>query len=205
MRVAIIGAGISGVSAGRMLKEKGISCVLYEKKSRPGGLVQCDRVSGNLFHKVGGHVFNAKDKQVADWFWSHFDRDREFLKAERNAKILLNGRIIGYPLENYLYMLDEKDVGNVIRELLVLHADGYKDPYSYPHFEGFLKGNFGETLYNLYFSPYNRKIWQTDLTSVPMAWLEGKLPMPDLSKILLNNILRSGEREMVHSTFYYPK
>lgn len=205
MKIAIIGAGISGVSAGRILKEKGIESVLYEKSGRPGGLVQCDWVKGNLFHKVGGHVFNAKDKEVSDWFWSHFDRENEFIKAERNAKILLNGKLIGYPLENHLYTLPPEEVATIVNDLLSLQKNGYKDPYSYPHFSAFLKGNFGDTLYEIYFKPYNQKIWQTDLTTVPMNWLEGKLPMPDFNKIFLNNITRAGEKEMVHSTFYYPK
>lgn len=205
MKIAIIGAGISGVSAARMMKENGIDAVLFERNARPGGLVQCDWIEGNLFHKVGGHVFNAKDKQVSDWFWSHFDRDKEFIKADRNAKILLNHKLIGYPLENHLYALPPKDVENIVNDLLTLGKKGHQDPYTYPNFSAFLKGNFGDTLYNLYFKPYNQKLWQTDLADVPMHWLEGKLPMPDFNKIFLNNITRSGEKEMVHSTFYYPK
>ncbi|MDH5379454.1 MAG: NAD(P)-binding protein [Cyclobacteriaceae bacterium] len=204
-RIAVIGAGISGVSAGRMLTEKGHEVVIYEKEEKPGGLIRCDRIDGNLFHKVGGHVFNAKNKEVSDWFWKHFDRNKEFIKAERNAKILLNGKMIGYPLENHLYQLEEDTVAQITRELLELQAKGYKDPFSYANFEDFLQGNFGEALYNLYFKPYNEKIWKVDLSTVPMPWLEGKLPMPDYNKIFLNNITRSGEKEMVHSTFYYPK
>ncbi len=205
MKIAVIGAGISGLSAGKILQEKGIEAEVFERKSRIGGLVHCEWVQGNLFHKVGGHVFNAKNREVSFWFWSHFDRDKEFLKAERNAGILLNGKLVGYPLENYLYSLQPEEVKGIVNELLSLHLNGYKDPFSYENFEDFLKGNFGESLYHLYFEPYNRKIWQTDLAAVPMHWLEGKLPMPDYGQIFLHNITREGEKEMVHSTFYYPK
>lgn len=204
-KTAIIGAGISGVTAGRVLKEEGIDAILYEKNTTPGGLIRCDWVEDNLFHKVGGHVFNAKDKTVSDWFWKHFDREKEFIKAERNAKILLKEKVIGYPLENHLYQLEEATVEKITTELLILQAKGYNEPYSYPNFEAFLRGNFGDTLYQLYFKPYNEKIWKVDLSTVPMPWLEGKLPMPDYAKIFLNNITRAGEKEMVHSTFYYPK
>lgn len=178
---------------------------MFEKNSSPGGLIRCDVVEGNLFHRVGGHVFNAKDKDVSDWFWNHFDKETEFIKAERNAKILINGMMVGYPLENHLYLLDTQTVRSIVDELLNLQARGYKDPYSYSDFEAFLKGNFGNTLYSLYFKPYNEKIWKTSLDTVPMEWLEGKLPMPDFNKIFLSNITREGEKEMVHSTFYYPR
>jgi hypothetical protein len=40
---------------------------------------------------------------------------------------------------------------------------------------------------------------------VPLEWLDGKLPMPQIEEVLLSNILRKEERGMVHSTFYYPK
>ncbi|MEJ7682717.1 MAG: hypothetical protein WKG06_33635 [Segetibacter sp.] len=33
-------------------------------------------------------------------------------------------------------------------------------------------------LYQLYFGPYNSKIWNTDISKVPLEWLDGKLPMP---------------------------
>lgn len=205
MNAAIVGAGISGLTAARVLKERGYNTTIFEKKDRPGGLIQCDVVDNNLFHKVGGHVFNAKDKIVNDWFWKHFNKDEEFIKADRNAKIWLRGKLIGYPLENHLYSMDEQTVHAVIRDLLEIQKNAVKDPWSYSDFGAFLKGNFGPTLYELYFQPYNSKIWKTDLSTVPMHWLEGKLPMPNIQEIVTTNIARKGEQGMVHSTFFYPK
>ena len=118
MRTAIIGAGISGVSAARMLHDKGQEVVIFEKNDKPGGLVRCDWIEGNLYHRVGGHVFNSKNQEVLDWFWSFFDRNKEFIKARRNAKIWLDGKFIGYPIENYLYQLDRTHVPKITKELL---------------------------------------------------------------------------------------
>ncbi len=202
-KVAIIGTGISGVSLGQMLKGKA-EVTLFEKSNQAGGLVKCDRTEGNLFHRVGGHVFNSRNQAVLDWFWGFFDRDTEFIKAKRNAKILLQGQVIGYPLENYLYQFPKSTIQSIISDLL-LAAHELRKPDEYPHFEAFLKGNFGETLYKLYFEPYNKKIWNTDLSQVPLGWLEGKLPMPNLKEILLSNIVQEEEGAMVHSSFFYAK
>jgi protoporphyrinogen oxidase len=201
--IAIIGAGISGLSLGRMLSKK-CKVQIFEKAALPGGLVKCERVQDNLFHRVGGHVFNSKNKAVLDWFWHFFDRDNEFLSARRNAKIYMNGHFIGYPIENYLYQLPKELVNAVLDDLLSADYKP-KSPFEYTDFESFLRGNFGETLYQLYFKPYNYKIWNTDLSSVPLEWLEGKLPMPNLKEILLSNIVKQEEKSMVHSTFYYAK
>ncbi len=202
--ITVIGAGISGLAAARFLAATAEVEVL-EKAGAVGGLVQCDYVADNLFHKVGGHVFNAKNKEIADWFWAHFDVEAEFYRVRRNAKILLDGKLVGYPLENYLYQLDKATVVRVMDDLLALRAPTAGEPARYDNFRDFLEGNFGKTLYGLYFEPYNRKIWNTDLSRIPLEWLHGKLPMPNLREILLSNVLREEESAMVHATFYYPK
>jgi protoporphyrinogen oxidase len=203
-KAIIIGSGISGLSIARMLKDTYAVSVL-EKTQKAGGLVKCDRVNGNLFHRVGGHVFNSKNPEVLDWFWQQFDRDNEFLQATRNAKILMNGQIIGYPIENYLYELPENQVRTIITELLNILKRGAKPVNEYQNFKEFLIGNFGQELYNLYFGPYNTKIWHTDISKVPLEWLEGKLPMPRIEEVILSNVVKKEESGMVHSKFYYPK
>jgi cation diffusion facilitator CzcD-associated flavoprotein CzcO len=37
-RVAVIGAGVSGLAAARHLQESGLDVVVYERSSRPGGV-----------------------------------------------------------------------------------------------------------------------------------------------------------------------
>lgn len=202
-KIAIIGAGISGLSAGQILgKEHEVE--LFDRASKPGGLVKCDRVNDNLFHRVGGHVFNSRNSDVLDWFWDFFDRDTEFIKARRNARILLYGKLIGYPIENYLHQLEKPLVSRILDDFISPNYQP-RDPFTYADFGEFLKGNFGYTLYELYFKPYNEKIWNTDLSNIPLHWLEGKLPMPNLKEMLLSNIVVEEESDMVHSTFYYAK
>jgi protoporphyrinogen oxidase len=203
-KIAIIGTGISGISAGRMLMD-GYNVTLFEKETNIGGLIKCERVNDNLFHKVGGHVFNSKNEEVKKWFWKHFDQEKEFVSVKRKAGILLNNQYLGYPIENYVYQLDKKLQQKIIDELLQIYKSGYSSSINdYASFESFLLGRFGNTLYELYFKPYNYKIWNTDLSEVPLSWLEGKLPMPEINQIFLSNIQREEETVMVHSSFYYP-
>jgi protoporphyrinogen oxidase len=199
-RLIIVGAGISGISLARMLRNH-IDITILEKTATPGGLVKCDTIDGILFHKVGGHVFNTKNDEVLKWFWEYFDRDLEFIRARRNANIYLDRKYIGYPLENHLYQLDPKTMSDAFQDLLITNASRRK----VVNFEDFLKVTFGMTLYNLYFYPYNSKLWNTDLSTIPLGWLAGKLPMPNLHQIIISNITRSEEMDMVHSAFFYPK
>jgi len=203
-KIAVIGSGISGLSIAAMLKDN-FDVKVFESKSNIGGLVFCDRPADVLYHRVGGHVFNSKNKEVLKWFWSKFDKDKEFVQAKRNAKIFYNNSFIGYPIENFLYQLDTALMVQIMEELLDINKQDTSDPLSHSNFEEFLKCNFGKTLYEIYFKPYNEKIWKIDLNTVPMHWLEGKLPMPKLLEIIASNIKREPEGEMVHSTFFYPK
>ncbi|WP_083631480.1 protoporphyrinogen/coproporphyrinogen oxidase [Labilibacter marinus] len=198
----IIGAGVSGLSSAQLLKEKGFETTVLEKSSKPGGLIKCDVVDGHLFHRVGGHVFNTKVEKVNDWFWNRFNKEQDFIATKRNAGIFMQEQFLAYPLENSLYKFDEGTIRNIFNELIDLDQQASKE---YHNFEDFLKGNFGNTLYQLYFKPYNHKIWKTDLSQVALPWLDGKLPMPNHREIIMSNILRKEEGNMVHSSFFYPE
>ncbi|HVU23608.1 MAG TPA: FAD-dependent oxidoreductase [Opitutus sp.] len=200
MRIAVVGGGISGIAAARLLA--GVAqATVFERQERAGGLVRCDRLAAGLFHRVGGHVFNTKSVSVAKWFWAHFDREREFVGLRRDARILLGGAIVGYPLENHLHQLPEAMRQQVEREL---RAAGARKTTT-GNFRDFLLATFGPTLCEAYFFPYNEKMWRCDLGSIPLDWLEGKLPMPDAREILRRNALRLPETEMVHAKFHYPR
>lgn len=202
-RVAVIGAGISGLSVAHLLQER-YDVTVFEKDSLPGGLIKCCRIKGSLFHTCGGHVFNTKRKSVLDWFWSKFSREEEFTEKQRNSVILNDvwGGVISYPLENHIYAFDADTQKAIIDDLIAIAKNGY---YESKNFEDFLRNRFGNTLYDIYFKPYNEKIWRRNLKNVPLSWLEGKLPMPTVSEIIYNNINHVKEKEFVHSTFWYEK
>lgn len=203
MEVAIIGAGVSGLTTANLLKEKGIKSIIFEKENKPGGLIRCDRIEGSLFHICGGHIFNSKRQDVLDWFWNKLDKDKEFTKADRNAVVFMaNGAEIPYPIENHIFLFDETIQRKCISDLLKIASSNYS---TYENFEDFLKKRFGITLYDLYFNPYNQKIWRENLNNVPISWLEGKLPMPTAEEIIFNNINHVKEKKFVHSSFWYEK
>jgi protoporphyrinogen oxidase len=149
-------------------------------------------------------VFNTKRQEVLDFFWSFFDKENEFVLSDRNSVVAMpRGEWVPYPIENHVYKLDEAIVQSFIVDLLLLHdQQGKSEP---KNFEEFLSNRFGKTLYELYFRPYNEKVWRRDLSKVPMSWLEGKLPMPTVEEMLYNNIKQVEEKQFVHSRFYYAK
>ncbi len=201
MKYVIIGGGVTGLSIANMLKNNH-KVTVFEADNRPGGMIKCDVVEGNLFHRTGGHVFNTKRQDVMDWFLSFFDKEKQFTKAVRNSSVFMpDGQEIPYPIENHAYLLG-KDLGAlIVKDLVAIAKDKLQEP---SNFEDFLKSRFGTTLYNIYFQPYNYKVWRRDLTKVPLTWLDGKLPMPSVEEMIFNNIYHVKEEAFVHSSFYYP-
>lgn len=201
-KLAIIGGGISGLSTAHLLKQR-YEVTIFEKEDKPGGLIKCRKVNGSLFHTCGGHIFNSKRQDVLDWFWNIFNREEEFTKADRNSVVFMaDGKHIPYPIENHMYLFDDDTQKSFIEDLIKIARNEDFIPLN---FEDFLRHRFGETLYNLYFKPYNKKVWRRSLKNVPLSWLEGKLPMPTVYEMIFNNMNQIKEKNFVHSTFWYEK
>lgn len=202
-KAAVVGAGISGLVAARSLRDR-YRVTVYEKEDRPGGLIRCREVQGSLFHTCGGHVFNSRRQDVLDWFWGLFDRDCSFVKADRNACIVMpDGSTVGYPVEDHLYQLPEAVQRASIREFATMM--GRQEKPQAAHFADFLEQTFGKTLYDLYFRPYNEKIWRRPLAEVSLDWLAGKLPMPSPEDVFFHNFSHQEEKSFVHASFWYPR
>ena len=149
-KVAVIGAGVSGLTVAQLLKDR-YPVVVYEKDTQPGGLIKCKRVEGSLFHPCRGLVFNSKFYHVLDWFWSRFDQDQDFVKADRNSSVIMpDGQHVPYPIENHVYMLADDIVKGVITDIITMAKQEDKE---ISNFEEFLVRRFGKTLYDIYFEP----------------------------------------------------
>lgn len=66
-QILIIGAGISGITAARLLAEQGYEVTILEKRDHIGGNVYDYLEEGVLIHKYGPHLFHTKSKEVADF------------------------------------------------------------------------------------------------------------------------------------------
>lgn len=220
-KLAIIGAGVSGLTVNRLLSDR-YSVKIFERESVPGGLIRCKNVENSLFHICGGHVFNTKRQDVMNFFEQIFNLDKDFIKTERNSTVFFeNGEVthpkkhsmfvhrtswvdgVPYPIENHVYMLKKELQDAFIADVLKMQRSHHRRQPK--NFEEFLRWNFGSTLYNLYFKPYNEKIWRTNLKKIPIDWLQGKLPMPSCAEMLYNNFNHTRENDFVHDKFWYER
>ena len=77
MKVLIVGAGISGCVAGRILTDHGHEVEIWETRDHIGGNCHDEKVDGVTVHHYGPHLFHTNDKDVWD-FLSRFTAWRDY-------------------------------------------------------------------------------------------------------------------------------
>lgn len=199
MHIAVLGAGVSGLTAARLLKEKGHSVTVYEKNSTVGGLARTRFTEGYLYDPHGGHIFNSKHQKVVDWVFSILPKEN-WQYTVRNAKIFFNGKYVSYPFELSLCELDIDDAVNCVYDFILSKEGPEPD-----NFRDWLTWNFGKSIADYYMIPYNEKIWAYPLENMETQWMQGKMPLPSKKEMIHSMLLKDPtERKMPHSTFYYP-
>jgi len=75
MNAKIIGCGLSGITAAILLREKGYSVTIYDRRNHIGGNCYDSNVAGTLVHSYGPHYFHTNDDEVfrflsryTEWF-----------------------------------------------------------------------------------------------------------------------------------------
>lgn len=199
MKIAVLGAGVSGLTAGRILKDKGYDVTVYEKNGSIGGLARTRFTHDYLYDPHGGHIFNSKVQRVMDWVFSIMPKEK-WQYTERNAKIFFNGKFVSYPFELSLCELETDDSVDCVYDF-ILSKEGDEPS----NFRDWLYWNFGKSIADYYMIPYNEKIWAYPLELMETHWMQGKMPLPTKKEMIKSMLLKDPkERKMPHSSFYYP-
>lgn len=203
MKVAIIGAGISGLSLAQLLKQRNIGFKLFEQSATVGGIAKVDKKTPVPFHYTGGHCFNSKHQEVLDFIFENILSKDQWNAVSRDARIYFKDQFISYPIEYSLREIAKGRPLYVLRVLLEILKNKIL-PFPITNLADYFENQFGRTLTNDYFRPYNEKIWQRRLEDLSPEWVNGKLPESSL-KDILSGLLGVKENSMVHAHFYYPK
>lgn len=201
MKIAILGAGISGLSIAKLLKDS-FDVQLFERDAKPGGIAKTEWINNVAFHNTGGHCFNSNYTEVLDFVFGKVMPREEWNVIERKAQIQLNGFDIPYPIEYAL-----KDIYKHDADLALNIASDYfscDNKAKSKNLSQWFENNFGKALTELYFRPYNEKIWNKKLEEMSPIWVEDKLPVPNKTSVLRSFFERESDK-MPHRFFFYPK
>jgi UDP-galactopyranose mutase len=160
-RVLVVGCGFAGASVARQLAEAGWNVDVIDQRGHVAGNAfdEVDR-NGVRVHRYGPHLFHTGNKHVVDWLL----RFGEFVPYEHRVQALLpDGRCVPLPVNrltiNQVFNLSLKN-SDEVRGFLRSQA---RDLPVSANAGEFLSANIGETLTNLFFRPYTRKMWGLEL------------------------------------------
>ncbi|WP_134044217.1 protoporphyrinogen/coproporphyrinogen oxidase [Helicobacter pullorum] len=203
-KIGVIGAGISGMSVARLLKDD-FEVEVLEKLPVVGGIARTKDVNGMPYHVNGGHCFNSQYEDVLDFVFNKVLKKEEWNFVPRKAQIFFKGNWIGYPIEFSIKEIDRIDTNLAFQITKEMFNASYEKGNN---LEEWFVNHFGPTLAKEYFIPYNTKIWGIAPKNMDNVWIEDekqmKLPVPTKESFYKSLIDKTSDK-MSHASFYYPK
>ena len=199
----ILGAGVTGLSALNKLVQSGITNVIaLEKENECGGLCRTLYIDGHICD-IGGHFFQTKYKEVEDFIFSFFPKDKFYKISPRISKIHIHDVDIDYPLEANVWQLpinlQVEYLTSIIRNG---EANGCPAPKNY---EDWIRWKLGDKVCDEYLIPYNSKLWGVESDKLDVDWLY-KIPRIEVDEILRNSLTHTQDitKFPAHIAPYYP-
>ncbi len=201
--IAIIGAGPTGLGAAWRLNELGNqNWCLIEGSSRVGGLAGSITDDQGFLWDQGGHVlfshYNYFDQAVDSCM------DGNWIDHIRNTWVWIKDSFIPYPLQNNIWRLPQQDLLNCMAGLLAVHNKITSQP-SNDNLEAWSLRHFGQGLSDLFFLPYNFKVWAYEPKQLSASWIQNRVATVDLNRIVRNLIVQEDDFGWgPNATFRYP-
>ncbi len=188
--VVILGAGITGLSAGWLLSKKNIPFVIIEKNSYIGGLARSFLWHG-FYCDFAAHRLFTTDESVLHQFLNLVPMGRHI----RRSKIYLNGHWLDDPLN-----LFELGVKLPVKEKLNVTAKFLFRPkfIDEMNFEDYVLKRYGKGMYQIFFQPYTEKLFGIPGEEISLQWAQQKVRLSNP----LDNYRENTKTKFQY--FYYP-
>lgn len=216
--IAILGAGPTGLGAAWRLAEierarpdRARSWRVFDAASGPGGLAGSVVDKAGFRWDLGGHVLYSH-YEYFDALLDELIPANEWVDQPRRTFVYVRERFLPYPIQRNLHRLPPDELLACLSGLLEVHRERDR-PSEYAHFEDWCLCNFGRGLFDLFFEPFNWKMWAHPLASMSADWTGGRsgsrvsnVPLVDLSRIL-ECVVRGRDDPAYDATtrFLYPR
>ncbi len=209
MKIAILGAGVSGMALARFLVEGGHPLAdvhLFEAAPVVGGLCRSKTVDGYTYDVAGGHILFSKDAAAMQWMKDCAGGDEAFVRRDRNTKIRFGDRWVHYPFENGLGDLPAQANYDCLNGYVqAWHQRKLTGSQAPGDFKSWIQWRFGDGIAKHFMNPYNEKIWKRDLAEISSGWVAGRVPDAPVEDVLRASVGIRTDGYTHQSIFYYPR
>lgn len=198
-KIVVIGAGISGISAGYHLKEKGYDATVYEKDDEWGGLCNNFTINGFRFDK-SVHLSFAKSTYVQDLFKKSTDHQINIHKPE--AFNYYEGAWVRHPAQNNLFPLPTEvkvaAINDFVKNLSVEHKE-------VNNYDDWLRAQFGNYFAENFPIKYTRKYWTVEAKELSTTWCGVRWYKPSIEEVLRGSYTNETPNTYYAKEMRYPK
>jgi protoporphyrinogen oxidase len=202
----VLGGGLTGLAAGCVLTRAGRRVRVFERDAAVGGLSKTIEKEGFRFD-LGGHRFFTRDERLNS-FVKELMGD-ELISVRRTSKIYMGGKYFDYPLRplNALFGLGIGTTAKILADYGREKARGLLKRAVPVSLEDWVVGNFGRTMFNIYFREYSEKVWGLDCSRISAEWVERRIQGLSLGKAVKNAVFHAGSRDVptLVDSFTYPR
>ncbi len=184
----VIGAGPAGLTAAYRLAKAGHNVAVIEQdKNYVGGISRTVSYKGFLFD-IGGHRFFSKSREVVE-LWNEILPD-DFLTRPRLSRIYYRGKFYAYPLKAFeaLRNLGLWQSAACVASYAIARALPIRHPKT---FHQWMRNEFGERLYAIFFKTYTEKVWGMDCDAISADWAAQRIKGLNFFKALTDGLRRS--------------
>src|SRR6478736_5119859 len=198
--VAILGAGLTGMSAAIELGRRGVGYRIFEKLAQPGGHAVTIEDNGFRFDRTG-HLLHLKNDalraEVLEWIGP------DHLQIQRRSVIWSNGVYTRYPFQANTFGLPPRVAYECVQGFLAAHFA--KDKPKPTNFEEFCLHHFGEGISRHFMIPYNSRLWGVHPREITSDWCQRFVPLPRLEDVVAGAVGLNDRELGYNSNFIYPR
>lgn len=168
----IVGTGLFGAVCADLLKKKGYSVMMIDKRSHIGGNVYTESVHGINVHKYGAHIFHTSNKKV----WNYVNGFVEFNRYTNSPVASYKGKLYNLPFNmNTFYQMwgvktPAEAKAKIEEQKALYHIEEPKN------LEEQAISLIGKDIYEALIKGYTQKQWGRACTDLP-AFIIKRLPV----------------------------
>jgi protoporphyrinogen oxidase len=197
--VAVLGAGLTGMSAAHHLRAANHRCRIFEKLAWPGGHAVTIEEQGYRFDRTG-HLLHMQDDAMRDLALGWIGPDHSWL--ERRSVVWSQGVYTRYPFQANAHGLPPAVAHACVMGFLEARANPPATPPS--NFEEYCYATFGKGISEHFMIPYNARLWGVSPKEISASWCERFVPVPTVDDVVAGAVGLVDRELGYNKRFIYP-
>lgn len=192
----VLGGGLAGLSFCANINSKSIQVI--ERLNEPGGLIRSINVNEFWFDAVVHllHFQNDEDKINLNKYISH-----EFAPILQNANVITKAGKTKFPFQLNLGDLPKETAIKCVTDYIEIINS---EPKDINNFKEWLKQSFGQEMCEIFFYPYNKKLWKRPLESIAPRNINWTIQQFNSQKIVEGLTPNANNNESYNLNSLYP-